>query len=1098
MRKSLVAIIVFALAVLPLFGAFAKPASAASSRVAVIKELKGSVKVKKAGGSKEFTAFAKMSLNEGDVLSVGSGASAVLQFANGTSEDDSMTVAANSTLTFSKLSNKKGTTTKVSLFNGSAWVDVKSIENKDDEFTLETPTAIMGVRGTHLLVSVDPVSGATRLTVAAGVVTTQTTDENNPQTEEVIPTKKALITKDGNDSEITIAQVDLDLLMKQSERSIIEAIVKAAGEITQENIAKMNSYPADGSEYFKKNLTGIVGAIIASALESKAIDQNRINELLAEVKANSGVEIDLSNKKLEISNEEKAKQENQKKKEKEASDKAADKKKKEKESRDREEELQKKLKEKREQQQKDKAKSLEDARKKALEEYEKQLSELEKKKFEDDKNKREKERQDQTASPSATNTGSSGGGGGGGGTVTNPPTQTPSGTPSETPTEQPSEPPFDGLKYYYFDANAGLKWNHALVFDPDQMDYQIEVPVNGVYAIVTERLAENIEVKNVKIYDGYEGYWDAYSDETGYLVPLQMNRTEIKIEARIDGTITKYYYVTIAKDSTPEGIASWTQSYGIGSEWNSFEWLVSIGNTFGYLVPSNSSQLKVNWTFEPGIAKAVVKHTKYNVDIRNGDLIPTVETATETILNGKNKILDIASDVDLFEVQLQDAAGSPKGDGYMIWVIDEDLDYEYPEKPFLINDGSVSYEEDYDPNRFYARVDGTVSSLRITKAEGSIIAPSEAYNYSTDEFIYALNGVLDLPLQEGNNEFEIVLKNASGLEQSYNLTVDKYDLPQGIEDWSVMDSSEHSHRWELAVNQPPGTLKRYFVEVGDVSRVDLDFTVAAGYSLSLTDASGTYPITGSSHSVNLSGNGGYSLKLMNGSVALAELLIIKGGLEPLDESTLRFSQGESTMLETTNTLTDESLENYSQGFSVVSATYSTDPITMKILAYVGDVSVIPLESGVTISGPYMTMSFPAPGVYHVNIKAYDPTDHDEYLIYPVTIYYRVSPVPVTITNSDFIYSGGVNVIAPTPNKFDYSVSVSGYSTSIGFKPQLPPGARIVGFIPNGNLSASYDEPSQSYTIYGLFAGTTRSISFTVEDASGNRISYTLTFNLSYV
>ena len=64
--------------IVPLLGVWANESSAASSRVAVIKELKGTVKVKKAGGSKEFTAFAKMSLNEGDVLSVGGGGSAVL------------------------------------------------------------------------------------------------------------------------------------------------------------------------------------------------------------------------------------------------------------------------------------------------------------------------------------------------------------------------------------------------------------------------------------------------------------------------------------------------------------------------------------------------------------------------------------------------------------------------------------------------------------------------------------------------------------------------------------------------------------------------------------------------------------------------------------------------------------------------------------------------------------------------------------------------------------------------------------------------------------------------------------------------------------
>ena len=87
----------------------------------------GTVTVKKAGGAKEFKAFAKMSLNEGDVLKTGKDSSAVLQFAGGMSENDRMTLAANTTLTFSKLSNRSGTRTKVKMWTGSAWVDVKSV-----------------------------------------------------------------------------------------------------------------------------------------------------------------------------------------------------------------------------------------------------------------------------------------------------------------------------------------------------------------------------------------------------------------------------------------------------------------------------------------------------------------------------------------------------------------------------------------------------------------------------------------------------------------------------------------------------------------------------------------------------------------------------------------------------------------------------------------------------------------------------------------------------------------------------------------------------------------------------------------------------------
>ncbi|MDG0794492.1 hypothetical protein OMP38_29390 [Cohnella ginsengisoli] len=108
-RKLSMYLLAALLLLLPVSAAFGGKAQAASSsRIAVIKQLSGDVQVQKAGGSKQFKAFAKLSLNQGDKLITGSKGSAVLQFSNGTSEDDKFTVGENATLTFSKLSDKKG------------------------------------------------------------------------------------------------------------------------------------------------------------------------------------------------------------------------------------------------------------------------------------------------------------------------------------------------------------------------------------------------------------------------------------------------------------------------------------------------------------------------------------------------------------------------------------------------------------------------------------------------------------------------------------------------------------------------------------------------------------------------------------------------------------------------------------------------------------------------------------------------------------------------------------------------------------------------------------------------------------------------------
>lgn len=410
---TLLAFIILVVPVLTGAGSFATDAHAASSRVALIKELKGTVKVRKAGGSKEFTAFVKMSLNEGDTLSTGTGSSAVLQFANGTDEDDKMTVSANTKLTFSKLSDRKGTTTKVSMWSGSAWVDVKSIVSKNDEFMLETPTAVMGVRGTHLLVSVDPATGNTRLIVAAGVVRTETTDVTDRRTQDVYPTQRAVIT-DGDEvqpGDIYIAPVDLSLLMDQSDANIVTAILGSASEIVDENARYSEQYSQQGLPQqlgdkpedlnrFKSNTENLLGAIADQAVKNGLLTQERLDRILTEVKEQSGFSIDLSKKQLAITEAEKNKQEEQRKLEAEIEKKAEEMRKKELELRKANEALQRQLEEEKKKQAEAKRKAEDAKKKKAQDKYESGLSDAEKAKYEQEKKNRLAELAAQSPPPS--------------------------------------------------------------------------------------------------------------------------------------------------------------------------------------------------------------------------------------------------------------------------------------------------------------------------------------------------------------------------------------------------------------------------------------------------------------------------------------------------------------------------------------------------------------------------------------------------------------------------------------------------------------------------------------------------------------------------
>jgi hypothetical protein len=439
-RKSIIYFILSLLVVLPVLGVFADQASAASSRVAVIKEMKGTVKVKKSGGSKEFTAFAKMSLNEGDILTTGGSSSAILQFANGTSEDDKMTVSSSTTLTFSKLSNSKGTSTKVSMFNGSAWVDVKSITSKNDEFSLETPTAIMGVRGTHLLVSVDPETGATHLTVAAGVVSASSKDsDGSKESKDIYPTQNALFSdnKQGAGSEITVAPVDLELLMKQSDTSIVQAILENAAAIIAENEHYVKLYEDNGVPNnlgntqddlarFKSNTENLLGAIADQAVKSGILSQERLDQIITEVQSQSGITVDLTKKSLQSTDEEQKQKEAQRLKDDEAKKQVDDRKKQEEADRKKMEETLNKLNDERKAKEEANNKAAEEKLKKAQEEYEQQLAAAEKQRFDDSKKQREAEQQ-LSASPSPS--------------LSPTPSPTPSPVPTSSPTPSPSPTP---------------------------------------------------------------------------------------------------------------------------------------------------------------------------------------------------------------------------------------------------------------------------------------------------------------------------------------------------------------------------------------------------------------------------------------------------------------------------------------------------------------------------------------------------------------------------------------------------------------------------------------------------------------------------------
>lgn len=218
-------------------------AATESSRIAQITKLSGEVMVKKSGGTKEFTAYKNMTLNQGDSIRTGSKSSVTLKILD---REDEMTFDANSNFNLSQLktsgSDKK---TTVSMWSGSVYTKASKLVG-GDELSIETPTAVMGVRGTNYAVSVQPVYGDTSIFVASGIVTARIVNPtvlppvNHPLQQEqpsrmrdvvVYPTMQAnfvpnTTNQTGPSIPSTISVIDPSAFARSTGPAIIEALVQ--------------------------------------------------------------------------------------------------------------------------------------------------------------------------------------------------------------------------------------------------------------------------------------------------------------------------------------------------------------------------------------------------------------------------------------------------------------------------------------------------------------------------------------------------------------------------------------------------------------------------------------------------------------------------------------------------------------------------------------------------------------------------------------------------------------------------------------------------------------------------------------------------------
>lgn len=298
----------------------AKPVDAKTVRVAVVSSLSGEVTVKKGGGSKTYDVYESMSLNQGDTIYTGGSSSVTLNLSSG---DADVTLGENAEINVSDLNSSDGNKkSKLKVWAGSLWVKVKSLAGSNDEFEVETPTAVMGVRGTQFFVMVDPVTGAIKMAVGAGKVsaTTVTTTEDSEQKTTVTylyPAQQISLDSRDETEDLSLKVDFLDLadFVKQASPEVIREFILNKAEIDKENdefIAQKAKELAEGKvtddenlvvkskedlDKVKRNFDNLVGNIAKKALAENKFDQSSMDKVI--VDANK--KISQENKKLDLS-----------------------------------------------------------------------------------------------------------------------------------------------------------------------------------------------------------------------------------------------------------------------------------------------------------------------------------------------------------------------------------------------------------------------------------------------------------------------------------------------------------------------------------------------------------------------------------------------------------------------------------------------------------------------------------------------------------------------------------------------------------------------------------------------------------------------------
>lgn len=186
---------------------------AVSVRVAEIGFVSGTVNVMSEETGKWTPAEKGMKLYEGDVVKTGTRSKVVILLDDGSQTQ----LTSLSNLKMQKLRRGlRGQSTELDMKVGKNWTKVKKLDKKHDNFSISTPTAVAGVRGTYFSTEVEQTTDSTFDVFEGEVVVSQKSNPNEKVT--VLESQRSKVKKGRAPSAVT--QIPADELQKSLEMGI--------------------------------------------------------------------------------------------------------------------------------------------------------------------------------------------------------------------------------------------------------------------------------------------------------------------------------------------------------------------------------------------------------------------------------------------------------------------------------------------------------------------------------------------------------------------------------------------------------------------------------------------------------------------------------------------------------------------------------------------------------------------------------------------------------------------------------------------------------------------------------------------------------------